>query len=32
MLGYVVVAIFAVSWLAAAAIWRYRGLASKYAA
>jgi high-affinity nickel-transport protein len=31
LLGYLVVAIFAVSWLAAAAIWRYRGLARKYA-
>ena len=30
MLGYIVVAIFAASWLAAAAIWRYRGLAQKY--
>jgi nickel/cobalt transporter (NiCoT) family protein len=30
MLGYIVVAIFATSWLAAAATWRYRGLAQKY--
>jgi high-affinity nickel-transport protein len=30
LLGYIVVAIFATSWLAAAAIWRYRGLAQKY--
>ncbi|MFE2427282.1 HoxN/HupN/NixA family nickel/cobalt transporter [Streptomyces sp. NPDC059373] len=30
MLGYIVVAIFATSWFAAAAIWRYRGLAEKY--
>ncbi|WP_220213146.1 HoxN/HupN/NixA family nickel/cobalt transporter [Streptomyces shenzhenensis] len=31
LLGYIVVAIFAVSWLAAAAVWRYRGLAERYA-
>jgi hypothetical protein len=30
LLGYIVVAIFATSWLTAAAIWRYRGLAHKY--
>jgi hypothetical protein len=30
MLCYIVVAIFATSWLAATAIWRYRGLAQKY--
>jgi high-affinity nickel-transport protein len=30
MLGYIVVAIFATSWFAAAAIWRCRGLAEKY--
>jgi high-affinity nickel-transport protein len=30
LLGYIVVAIFTVSWLIAAAIWRYRGLAEKY--
>ncbi|KQW10740.1 HoxN/HupN/NixA family nickel/cobalt transporter [Streptomyces sp. Root369] len=30
LLGYIVVAIFAASWLSAAAIWRFRGLAEKY--
>lgn len=30
LLGYIVVAIFAASWLGAAAIWRFRGLAEKY--
>lgn len=30
LLGYIVVAIFVVSWLCAATIWRYRGLAEKY--
>ncbi|WP_327099674.1 HoxN/HupN/NixA family nickel/cobalt transporter [Nocardia vinacea] len=30
MLGYIVVAIFAVSWLAAAAIWHFRGLGDRY--
>jgi len=30
LLGYIVVAIFAASWLCAAAIWRFRGLAEKY--
>ena len=30
LLGYIVVAIFATSWLTAAALWRYRGLAQKY--
>ncbi|MGI3224196.1 HoxN/HupN/NixA family nickel/cobalt transporter [Streptomyces sp. GTA36] len=32
LLGYIVVAIFAASWLSAAAIWRFRGLAEKYGA
>ncbi|MGP4088888.1 HoxN/HupN/NixA family nickel/cobalt transporter [Streptomyces sp. KR55] len=30
LLGYAVVAIFVVAWLAAAAVWRCRGLADKY--
>lgn len=30
LLGYIVVAIFAASWLCAAAVWRFRGLAEKY--
>lgn len=30
LLGYIVVAVFTASWLSAAAIWRYRGLAEKY--
>jgi high-affinity nickel-transport protein len=30
LLGYIVVAIFAASWLAASVIWRCRGLAKKY--
>ncbi|MET9789699.1 HoxN/HupN/NixA family nickel/cobalt transporter [Streptomyces canus] len=30
LLGYIVVAIFAASWLCAAAIWRFRGLAERY--
>jgi high-affinity nickel-transport protein len=30
LLGYIVVAIFAASWLCAAALWRFRGLAEKY--